>query len=176
MQATLTMKRWLGGLALAGLLAAGCAPYNVIDAPTAPLSSFGSVSMGRFTTDEFLNSLKGSPRYEKYLPVTAEANRAVYMGIRTRLQNLPFTGSGPRLVLSANLENFSTGAGAARALSFIGIVPEGAGDGIIEYHVTLSSAGRLIASYDVRRKITGGSEGAYEAEAADIVRFLKDKQ
>jgi len=171
-----SLKKWLGGLAMAAVLAAGCGHYEVIDRPTVPLARFGSISMGRFTTDEFLASLRGSERYEKYLPVTAEANRAVYMAIRDRLERVPVTAGGPRLVLSANLTDFATGSGAARAMAFVGLVPGGAGEGVIDYHITLSSEGQLVASYNVRRKITGGASGAYEAEGADIVSFLLDNQ
>lgn len=167
-------SRWTGFVFL-GLLSAGCAPrYQVVDSPVAPLGRFGGVVLGRFSTRGFLISLKGTSRYAPYLPVTEKANYEVYEAVQSRLGEVPFTPGAPRLVLSATLVDFMTGSGVARALQAFDLVPEGAGDGRIVYHIVLSAAGRRVASYNVHQLIRGGAEGAYQAEGANIVRFLMD--
>ena len=160
-----------------GVLAAGCTPrYETIDRPVVPLAGFGSVVMGRFSTAQFLDSLRGTARYAKYLPVTEDANRAVWFAVRDRLHGVPVTPGGPRLVVSADLVYFATGSGAARALAWVGLLPQETGDGLIEYRVHLDSQGVRVATYEVRCRITGGSAGAYQAVGEDIVRFLTDHQ
>jgi hypothetical protein len=156
-----SMNRWLGGLALIGALAAGCArQYEVAEEPSVPLSRFGSVSLGDFSTGEFLSGVKARPRYGHTQMVVSEANRAVYRAVLARLKELRGAGGGPPLLLTANLDDFEMDRG----------------QGLIQYHVNLSSAGQPVASYDVRRRIMGGTKGAYEAEGDDIARFLIDHQ
>ncbi|MGH7441051.1 MAG: hypothetical protein ACREKE_00100 [bacterium] len=175
-------KRWscalyFAGLALLGLLATACAPrYQAVDSPSTPLSQFGHISLGHFTTSDFLDSIKGTPRYEKYLLPTADANSAVYEAVKSRLNKVRLTQGGPRLLLSADMENFSTGSGATRALAMFGLVPSGVGQGIVEYQVDLTSKGQRVATYTVRRPIKGGAKGAYDALGSDIVQFLVDHQ
>jgi len=86
------------------------------------------------------------------------------------------SGHGAALVLSGNMQTFSTGSGAARGLAAFGLVPQGVGNGVIEYYFTLSSGGKRIASYTCKREITGGASGAYAALAKAAVSFIADNQ
>lgn len=156
-----SINRWLTGLALLGGLAAGCARQVVApEDPAVPLSRFDGVSVGDFSTGAYLAGVKGTPRYAHTLAITAGANQTVRSAVLARLRELKGDDSGPPLLLTAELDDFD-----ARG-----------GQGFMQYHVTLSSAGQPVASYTVRREIMGGVKGAYEAEGDDIARYVVDHQ
>ena len=156
-----SINRWLGGLALIAGLAAGCARQTVAaEDPSVPLSRFDGVSVGDFSTDAYLASIKGTPRYAPMLAVTSGANQTVRSAVLARLRGMRGDDNGPPLLLTAQLDDFD-----ARG-----------GQGFMEYRVTLSTTGLPVASYTVRREIMGGVKGAYEAEGDDIARYVIDHQ
>ena len=176
------MKRTLWLLAVALLFVQGCYPgYVVVDRPQGGLGRFGKIMIGDFNTVAFMNSLKGTKRYEPYLPVTKESNETIRGRVSESLKGWQGKVGGPTLVMTAVLDDFATGSGAARVMSHFGMfgsVGGGAarqmGNGTIQYTVSLKSGATLVASYQVKVEITGGSEGAFKVVAADIKKFIDD--
>ncbi len=161
-------------LAAAAALLAGCA-----GAPRAPqppalsLGGFGRVVVDPFSDQGFLNSLKGTPRYAPYVPAANHADAAVRWSAQSRLVGFQGSPGGPALFLDATLVRFATGSGATRALAWFNLVPQGVGDGVIAYRVTLHTAdGHLVAAYTVRRAIDLGAEEAYRRTGYDIAAFV----
>jgi len=116
------MKRILWLLAVAVFFVQGCSPgYVVLDRPHGSLGRFSKVVVGEFNTQAFLNSLKGTKRYEPYLPVTKQSNDTVRGEVADLLQGWKGKAGGPVLSMSAVLDDFATGSGAARALSHFGM-------------------------------------------------------
>ena len=172
-----------GGLALLALLVAGCVAkvYTIIDEPRSPLKRFGGVTVGSFSTKDFLDSIENTERREKYKPVTAEANDSVADEVEDLVKGWVGTPGGPKLILTAVLDDYATGSGAMRAMSHFGMFGgnHGAsnqlGAGVIEYTVTLKSGTTLVATYQVRVRITGRAAGAYKLTGRNIARFLEDE-
>jgi hypothetical protein len=163
-------------IALLALGAVSCKRYNVVERPTAPMGHFSRITIGKFSYTEYMEQLKGTERYAKYLPVAAAANDSVRKGVIADLSGWQGAAKGPVLEMTAVMDDFATGSGATRALAVFGLVPSGMGQGKIAYGVTLRSNNTVVASYDVTIPITGGSKGAYEAMSNAIASFIDDNR
>ncbi len=157
----------------------GCAAsYQVVKDNTIPLRSYRTVTVSKFSADEFWAKNAGLKNDVKW---TYQVNRAgdQISGKLTKYFASEWKGETDReLKIEADLFEFDPGSRAARY--FVGF---GAGKGRIGYHVTLKDAatseavGQLDAYGTLAMGVFGGDIGtAYDQCANAIIEYVKAKR
>ena len=176
------MKKWLLlGFALLFCVDARAErkPYKVLVTPEKGLGQYGKVAVGNFDTRAFLEKLKekNASNYESYAELTPKINQLVRNYVVEAMNSRTVELKGAGLVVSAKLLNYRTGDAGARATgAFFSSGGGGSrmGNGFLDYEITLSSAGKIVAMFNVHSDIKANKEGAYRAIGSYINWFLQD--
>lgn len=135
------MKRQLLAVAGLALFLAACTPGKVIIMPNEPIKKFGRLDV-TVSSATYLETIKGSKNYDRYVALTGEAEKQIGNHIRNWAQR-EWKGnpSGKPLTVKLELQEYNTGSAALKI--FVG----GAANGKISYLVTLLDGTRTVGQF-----------------------------
>lgn len=137
------MKR-LASLFLGLLVALGvtaCTPGKVMIKPDQPIKRYGSLNIV-VTSQNFLNTIKGSEKYDNYVALAAESDKLIQGHMANwAAKNWVGTKGNRALTVRVDLKEYNTGSAAAKI--FLG----GMANGKVVYQMDLVDGSKVIGSY-----------------------------